>query len=167
MTIYKMTIKAALILLLLPLGACSENEVQPTREEMLEKKMSVDQNATNKGISRVDIPQAELATGIDPDVSEELLDSIRVDAANRGKSVPSAVRIITAKHADWPDGAMGCPEPGQEYTHAPTSGYHIIASVGVQKFDYRATKGGRFRFCDNWSYSLMKRASVASRCIAL
>ena len=136
------------LILLLLLAACNEEAPSPTPEEMMKKKMEVTQDTAKLGIERVELPQEELQAGIDPSVPKELLDNIRVDAAERAKSVPDSVRVIMARKEKWADGSMGCPVPDEVYTQMQTSGYHIVAAVGLQKFDYRAGENGRFRLCD-------------------
>lgn len=137
------------LILALPLqAACSEDAPRPTRDEMMEKKMEVTQDTTKLGIERVEMPQEELQAGVDPSVPKELLDNIRVDAAERAKSLPDSVRVIMARKEIWSDGSMGCPVPDEVYTQMQTTGYHIVTSVGLQKFDYRAAENGRFRLCD-------------------
>jgi hypothetical protein len=137
-----------MLILSLLLAACNEEAPSPTPEEMMKKKMEVTQDTAKFGIERVELPQKELQAGIDPDVPKELLDNIRIDAAERAKSVPESVRVIMARKEKWADGSMGCPVPGEVYTQMQTSGYHIVAAVGLQKFDYRAGENGRFRLCD-------------------
>ena len=136
------------LILLLLLTGCKEEAPSPSREEMMNKKMEVTQDTASLGIERAALPQQELQAGIDPGVPKELLNNIRVDAAERAKSVPESVRVIMARQKKWADGSMGCPVPGEVYTQMQTSGYHIVAAVGLQKFDYRAGENGRFRLCD-------------------
>lgn len=136
------------LILLLLLAACKEEAPSPTPEEMMKKKMEVTQDTAKFGIERIELPQEELQAGIDPSVPKELLDKIRIDAAERAKAAPDSVRVIMARKEEWADGSMGCPVPDEAYTQMQTSGYHVVAAVGLQKFDYRVGENGRFRLCD-------------------
>ena len=47
----------------------------------------------------------------------------------------------------WPDGSLGCPQPGINYTMALVPGYQIIVRAGEQRLDYHATRRGHFVLC--------------------
>jgi hypothetical protein len=59
----------------------------------------------------------------------------------------AAVRVERVERVTWPDGALGCPEPGMAYTQALVDGYRVILTVGGQRYDYRVGRGGVFRRC--------------------
>lgn len=59
------------------------------------------------------------------------------------------VKLLRAESVVWPDGSLGCPQPGEFYTQAPVSGYWIEIEVGSQRYDYRATSADNLRLCQN------------------
>ena len=58
------------------------------------------------------------------------------------------VVVTKAEAVTWPDGSLGCPEPGMFYTQALVDGYWIVVEAGGQALDYRVSGGGNFRICD-------------------
>lgn len=78
---------------------------------------------------------------------DEIISRVREDAARRTGVEPAAVRVLTAKTVTWPDGALGCPEPGMAYTQALVPGYRVIVSSQGQTLDYHASRTGRLVLC--------------------
>lgn len=79
-------------------------------------------------------------------------DSAIVDAAIAALaehlSVPTdAVEVVTARAVTWPDGALGCPEPGQMYTQALVDGYQILLRANERVYDYHAGADGEVFLC--------------------
>ena len=159
----KSTHAITLLTALLIITACNEEAPRPTREEMMDRKMETNPDSIKPGVDRVDLGQKELRAGLEQGVPEELLDKIRIDAAERGNSTPENVRIISAYSETWADGSMGCPVPGEVYTQMQTTGYHIVAAVGLQKFDYRAGENGRFKLCDPLMNKKLKLEQLPKR----
>jgi hypothetical protein len=58
------------------------------------------------------------------------------------------VTVISAAPVTFPDGSLGCPQPGVAYTQALVDGYKIIAEAGGKTYDFRGT-GSSFRQCTN------------------
>ena len=54
--------------------------------------------------------------------------------------------VISAEAVTFPDGSLGCPQPGMVYTQALVDGYKIVAEAGGKTYDYRGT-GSTFRLC--------------------
>jgi hypothetical protein len=48
---------------------------------------------------------------------------------------------------DWPDGSLGCPQPGMLYTQVLTPGYQVVVEAGGEEYDYRMGRTGTFRLC--------------------
>lgn len=81
------------------------------------------------------------------EVPAELLGRI-IDAVAASSGVPGgAIIVLRAESIIWPDGSLGCPEPGMIYTDAPVDGYWIELDAAGEKLDYRATTSGFFRSC--------------------
>jgi len=63
-------------------------------------------------------------------VPDEIL-AIVVAAASSSQGVSAAsIEVVSAVAGDWPDGSLGCPEPGKSYTQVLVPGYLVILSVG-------------------------------------
>lgn len=67
------------------------------------------------------------------------LEAIRADLDGRGVD-SSDVTVTSARQVTWPDGSLGCGEPGVNYTQAQIEGWHIVVTVGDQTYDYRFGK---------------------------
>ncbi len=57
--------------------------------------------------------------------------------------------VLTAAAMQWPDGSLGCPEPGVMYTQAVVDGSQIVVEAGGETYDYRLDGSGNFRLCDS------------------
>jgi hypothetical protein len=85
----------------------------------------------------------------DPDDLDALAEQVAADAAAEEGVDVEAVRIVTAEHVTWPDGALGCPEDDGMYTQALVEGYRIVVEVDGQEHHYHGGAGqGPFR-CDD------------------
>ncbi len=56
-----------------------------------------------------------------------------------------AVSVVAAERVTWPDGALGCPQPGSMYTQAQVDGMRIELSAGGTTYRYHSG-GGRAPF---------------------
>jgi hypothetical protein len=56
------------------------------------------------------------------------------------------VVVVSAEEVTFPDGSLGCPQPGMVYTQAMVDGYKIVAEAGGKTYDYRGS-GSTFRLC--------------------
>lgn len=100
---------------------------------------------TGPGSEEPSMPSANVgAAGI----PGELLNSVLDDAAQKLGVAPDALVVTKAEAVTWPDGSLGCPEPGMFYTQALVDGYWIVVEAGGQSLDYRVSGGGNFRICD-------------------
>jgi hypothetical protein len=91
------------------------------------------------------VPSANVQTaGIPGDILNSVLD----DAAQKLGVEPDALVVTKAEAVTWPDGSLGCPEPGMFYTQALVDGYWIVVEAGGQAVDYRVSGGGNFRICE-------------------
>lgn len=78
----------------------------------------------------------------------DILNSVLDDAAQKLGVAPDALVVTRAEAVTWPDGSLGCPEPGMFYTQALVDGYWIVVEASGQALDYRVSGGGNFRICD-------------------
>lgn len=87
-------------------------------------------------------PMKRSATGIDPVVRAALADAARVSGIDASRlKVADAARVV------WPDGSLGCPEPGMMYAQALTPGYRIRIRAGDAVLDYHASERGELILC--------------------
>jgi hypothetical protein len=74
-------------------------------------------------------------------------EAILADLETRiGVDVSSAT-IVSVEDATWPDGAMGCPKPGEMYIQAIVEGQVVIVAFDGNQYDFRVSDQGVIRFC--------------------
>lgn len=81
------------------------------------------------------------------EVPQQLLSDIQADLAQRSGVAASDQTIVRAEQVIWPDGSLGCPEPGQAYTQATVDGYWVVIEAVGKSWDYRASATGFFVYC--------------------
>ncbi len=69
------------------------------------------------------------------------------EAARRTGLNASALQVISSEAVTWPDGSLGCPEPGLMYTKAPVPGYRIRIQAGDTVLNYHASERGYLVYC--------------------
>jgi hypothetical protein len=87
--------------------------------------------------------------GVFGEVPATLLEAIIEDLMGQENLRREDVEVERAESAVWPDGALGCPKPGEMYTHAQVPGYWVVLRVGGKRYDYRASVAGHYRLCGN------------------
>lgn len=120
--------------------AATESTQALTREERIERARTREP----KQLERVAVEESQPVTG---EVPGDLLDRIMGDLEQRAGAARSDFTIERAESIQWPDGSLGCPEPGQEYTQALVDGYWIVIAHDGHRYDYRASHRGYFRLC--------------------
>jgi hypothetical protein len=87
--------------------------------------------------------QAVSTTAIPIDVRRAVV----ADAAKRFKVAESAVVLTSAEQVTWPNGALGCPEPGMVYTQALVPGFRLVAKTSAGELLYHTDALGHVRNC--------------------
>ena len=78
---------------------------------------------------------------------ESITESVLEDAATRTGIARTNLRVESAIIVTWPDGSLGCPQPGINYTMALVPGYRVKVRAGDQVLDYHASRRGYFVLC--------------------
>lgn len=95
-------------------------------------------------------PAAPPASEAPGQVPQAIIDNAIEDAANRAGADPAEITVVLAEAKDWPDGALGCPEPGTMYTQVITPGYQVVVQAGAVQYDYRASSASSdVHWCEN------------------
>jgi hypothetical protein len=82
------------------------------------------------------------------EVPPKLIEQVRADLAQRAGIAASDAKVVRAEIITWPNGAMGCAQPGQFYTQATVPGYVVELEHGGTKYSYHAAQNGRFSLCE-------------------
>lgn len=78
---------------------------------------------------------------------DEVVVIIRGHAAREAGMPEADVRVTSAISVTWPDGSLGCPQPGMVYTQALVPGYRILVRAGDRDLQYHASRSGHFVLC--------------------
>lgn len=92
---------------------------------------------------------SDLPLGPVPDAVAARPDVQAAVAAEAGRKGVTVADVALAGYADvtWPDGSIGCPQPGMLYTQALVPGHQLILRVGGDLASYHAAKGRPFAYC--------------------
>lgn len=121
-------------------GACADDSAVEQRTSAEAERLR--QQALELKTPEKIEPAAEKITG---EVPAEILGSLREDLEKRGIA---HAEVIVAEAVAWPNGALGCPKPGQIYTQVVIPGYRIVFARGEERWDYRVGNTGGFILCD-------------------
>jgi hypothetical protein len=58
------------------------------------------------------------------------------DLAGRLGIEPDAVTVVEALAVTWPDGSLGCPQPGMMYTQVLVDGAFVLLEAGGKQYPY-------------------------------
>jgi len=96
------------------------------------------------------VPPTEApAQPVTGEVPEALLSAMMNDLAGRLSVEEAAIQVVEAAALVWPDGSLGCPRPGQNYTMALVNGYRVVLASGDNHYPYHAAETGYFLLCEN------------------
>jgi hypothetical protein len=80
------------------------------------------------------------ATTMPPSEQSELpiVAPARVDLARRLGVDPDELEVVSVEEVTWPDGSLGCPEPGMSYTEALVEGSKVVLGHDGRVYVYHA-----------------------------
>jgi len=78
---------------------------------------------------------------------QSIVEAVLADALERTGLARDALEVLSAEPVTWPDGSLGCPRPGMEYTQALVPGYRIRIRAGGRTLDYHANQRGYWILC--------------------
>jgi hypothetical protein len=135
---------AAALLVALAAGACTGGGATPATASA---SPSLAAPSASEAPSGLQVPSVE--PGLEG-VPQAIIDEAVADAAGRAGVDPSEVVVASTESTSWPNGALGCPEPGMMYTEVITPGYRVVVEAGGSRYDYRASaRAGAVHWCEN------------------
>ncbi len=81
------------------------------------------------------------------DSAAKLVDDAVADLAARLKVSADSIEVLRAEKVTWPDGSLGCPQPGRAYTQATVEGYRVILKHDGRAYLYHAGGDGPIFLC--------------------
>jgi hypothetical protein len=97
------------------------------------------------------------APAVSGEVPAGAIETLRAEVAAQQSVKASDVKVVSAQAVNWPNGALGCPQPGMMYTQAIVPGYRVELEAAGKRFVYHASTKGSFKQCD----SKLRQAPVA------
>lgn len=83
------------------------------------------------------------------EVPPQILAIFQDDLARRALVKHAAISVVSATQQQWPDGSMGCREPGQMYTQMIVPGYRVVLKAAGNRYAYHSDRRGNFIVCAN------------------
>ena len=71
----------------------------------------------------------------------------KADLAMRLGVDPDELDVVSAEEVTWPDGSLGCPEPGMSYTQAVVDGSKVVLGHDDRVYVYHAGDDGQPFLC--------------------
>jgi len=71
------------------------------------------------------------------------------DLAERLGVEESAITVVSVDVVTWPDGSIGCPEPGVMYTQALVNGSLVVLEADGKQYEYHSGPAGNLLYCEN------------------
>jgi hypothetical protein len=84
-----------------------------------------------------------------PDPAATMANRAVNDLANRRNLDVSEISIVEVEEVEWRSSALGCPQPNVRYLEVVTPGYRILLEAGGETYDYRASRQGALRLCED------------------
>ena len=131
----RMRMTALLTLAVAAINACGAGPEQPAAEQTT--TASTSSSATERETTMPASDQDQL-----PIVAPAL-----DDLAERVGATPDDIEIVTSEMVTWPDGSLGCPEPGMSYTQALVEGSRVVLRYEDRVFLYHAGDDGQPFLC--------------------
>ncbi len=145
-------ILAAAVVAALAVAACGGDDADSaatSTEAPVQGDTTIPDRADREPPSLPERVPTETDPTVTGEVPDEFLTPVIEDAATLAGVDPADVTVVTAQEVVWPDGSLGCAEPGVVYTQAQIQGYWVVVEVNGVGFDYRLNDGGAFRLCTN------------------
>lgn len=79
-------------------------------------------------------PPGDPLAGVVDDAVSDLAARLRVDRSD--------IEVLRFEEVTWPDGSLGCPQPGEFYTQALVDGYRVVLGVDDRVYLYHAGSDG-------------------------
>lgn len=139
----RVLLTAGVLLTAVVLAGCGETAEESPGLDPIEEGTDVD-GREDDGAADV----SENGTGPDTDAPPEVAQAV-ADAAERSGRDTGDVEVVRFEQVTWPDGAIGCPEPGEMYTQALVDGYRIVVSIGDEQLTYHGADGQEPFLCED------------------
>lgn len=99
--------------------------------------------ASTPEISLIEPPPVDDTNTIPRDLAEKAKD----DLAGYLNINADQIHVVEARTVDWPDAALGCPQPDMMYAQVATPGYWLILEANGRQYPYHTDMEGQVILC--------------------
>jgi hypothetical protein len=125
--------------LALLLGACGEERgSEPPAAETSTTSSSTTSTSLQESPIRPESTMPSVPPSNPKTAPTTVVDKAILDLLKRTKSSAEEVTVVLDEAVTWPDGALGCPQPGAFYTQALVDGSRILLETGGRLYAYHA-----------------------------
>jgi hypothetical protein len=123
----------------------SESETEPTTQPVAGGSVGTttapaNTTTTLSGTKPTDPTTTTPPTGVEAALQPFVALAV-ADLSARLGVVEGEIALVSAVFVVWPDGSLGCPQPGMAYTQVQVEGYQIVLAVGQTQYDYHGGDG--------------------------
>jgi hypothetical protein len=90
------------------------------------------------GTTTIEPAPPSTISGGEEEIEMDLVRPALLDLARRLKVPEAEIEVLEVEPVSWPDGSLGCPQPGQMYTQALVEGHRIVLGHGERVFLYHS-----------------------------
>jgi hypothetical protein len=80
-------------------------------------------------------------------IAGDLVRAAIADLVDRTGAAPGEIDVVSVEEVDWPDGSIGCPQPGMVYTQAIVNGTKIVLRYDGTDYSYHQGGGRAVFYC--------------------
>lgn len=140
------TIKSVLAVGALALAGCGASG-DPADTTLAEATTNSEQTTTTPPTLESTVP--EIPPSNPDSAPETVVDRAVLDLVTRTNVSPDAVTVVVAESKTWPDGSLGCPQPGLSYTQALVDGSRVLLEAEGRLYAYHAGSDGEPFLCES------------------
>ena len=80
-------------------------------------------------------------------ITGDLVQAAIGDLIEQADADPDAIEVVSVEEVDWPDGSIGCPQPGMVYAQAIVNGTKIVLRYDGTDYSYHQGGGRAVFYC--------------------
>lgn len=79
---------------------------------------------------------------------DALVAAARAQLSQQLGAAADMITVVSADAVEWPNTALGCPEPGMLYAQVITPGYKVVLAWGDRRYNFHADRSGNMKLCN-------------------
>jgi hypothetical protein len=134
-----------------PIQATPMNQPEPASDTQVITQTSaapavVDLSKVTPSAVEEGAQEVKPAPGV-PDAATQIVQQMLLDLSEKQGVDISQIEVASVEAMTWPDGGLGCPQPGMMYVQVLIDGYKVVLKAKGQEFDYHSG-GPHFVLCE-------------------